>query len=440
VRHPELHGWGVVDPKRYNTRMCTRGWRSALLAARSVAAGVLRRVVGPGLFALVTSCGGAGRAPANASSGSEPGVAPTSSRPTVASIVSRARASVVVIRTEVGLGTGFIVAPNVIATNLHVLINARSAELHFADGTSSVTDAVLKVDPSHDLALLPLHESSRVRPPLVLGDDAHLHPGDAIVALGTPQGLDFTVSTGIVGAIREVNRNLTLLQITAPISPGSSGGPLFDEQGTVVGVTTLTMTRGQNLNFAVPARYVRALLEQPDAPLLLAQQPRSKPKQTAEDFEPHTTEKPYPEAVAGFRLGMTFADAKHACPGIMKSKLNRLECSSAPVPVPFAGGPVVLYFGNGRLVSVELLATSPEGARLALTNRYGAPRDPRAANAEIDRSASDTTHARKKVPIDASVHLRWSFAHGGSISVDEQPSGRCFVVYTAPVWDDSRNY
>jgi hypothetical protein len=390
---------------------------------------------------LFVACSGAQQHPEAQSAHGGVSAAASSARPTIAEIAARARPSVVVIRTDAGLGTGFVVAPKVVATNLHVLANAHSAELVFFDGTHSMAAGVLNVDATHDLALLAMPESGPTHTPLAFGDDRRLRAGDAVVALGTPQGLDFTVSTGVVGAVREVNSELTLLQITAPISRGSSGGPLLDDEGVVVGVTTLMMVNGQNLNFAVPARYVQALLARPPSPRSLTQQASAKRTPGVDPRNVLITQKPYPEAVAGFKLGMTITDTRHACPGTVTEKKNYLECSIARVPVPFASGPVSLYLSNGRLISVKLVATSALEGRIALTERYGTPYDWRVAfNAAIDRGDFPGPNAPKKIPVDQTVHLRWSFAHGGGISLDERSPRRVEVLYTAPVWDDAGNY
>jgi len=82
--------------------------------------------------------------------------------------------------------------------------------------------------------------------------------GEEVIVLGNPRGLEGSVSTGIVSAFREIG-GAHYLQITAPISPGSSGGPVFSANGQVVGITTATVSRGQNLNFALGANVLRAL-------------------------------------------------------------------------------------------------------------------------------------------------------------------------------------
>jgi len=89
--------------------------------------------------------------------------------------------------------------------------------------------------------------------------------GDSIVAIGHPLGLEDTVSNGLVSAVRKLDKGLTVLQISAPIAPGSSGGPIFNDRGEVIGVATAIMLGGQNINFGVPVSYLKELLKRPAA-------------------------------------------------------------------------------------------------------------------------------------------------------------------------------
>jgi hypothetical protein len=101
-----------------------------------------------------------------------------------------------------------------------------------------------------------------------LGNSDAVEVGDPVYAVGNPQGLEGTFSQGIVSSIRQVGSD-KLLQITAPISPGSSGGPVLNLRGEVVGVSVATFSGGQNLNFAIPSNYLKALLSKtgPTIPL-----------------------------------------------------------------------------------------------------------------------------------------------------------------------------
>jgi hypothetical protein len=94
--------------------------------------------------------------------------------------------------------------------------------------------------------------------------------GDPVYAVGNPEGWEGTFSQGLVSGIRHVDAD-TILQITAPISPGSSGGPVLNSQGSVVGIAVATFTEGQNLNFAVPVVYLAALLRDAKYPVPLKQ-------------------------------------------------------------------------------------------------------------------------------------------------------------------------
>jgi hypothetical protein len=174
-------------------------------------------------------------------------------------IAARATPSVVLIKVPGGLGSGFVVsADGRVVTNFHVISGARSATVTTADGREFSAVEVMGADPAHDVAVLRI--GAHGINALPLGESAAARPGEHIVAIGHPLGLGDTVSDGLVSAVRQVSRDLSLLQISAPISPGSSGGPVFDDQGDVIGISTLFVAGGQNLNFAVPIDAVKPLL------------------------------------------------------------------------------------------------------------------------------------------------------------------------------------
>ncbi len=176
-------------------------------------------------------------------------------------IVEQSRAAIV--RVEVGtdrVGTGFVVdGSGAIATNLHVVVGATDIKVRTLDGAVLTVARILAFDPDHDLALLDVDPRLPL-PMLRLGDSDQVAAGDPVIAIGNPLGvLDYTVSDGLISSVRTVSAELTLLQISAPISQGSSGGPLFNTFGEVIGVATAIFNEGQNLNFGVPSNYVRAL-------------------------------------------------------------------------------------------------------------------------------------------------------------------------------------
>ncbi len=167
------------------------------------------------------------------------------------------------MRIEVGsdrVGTGFVIdATGAVATNLHVVVGGSDIKVRTLDGTVLTVPRVLALDPEHDLALLDVDPRSPL-PVLKLGDSDKVSAGDPVIAIGNPLGvLDYTVSDGLISSVRNVSADLTLLQISAPISQGSSGGPLFNSFGEVIGVATAIFNEGQNLNFGVPSNYIREL-------------------------------------------------------------------------------------------------------------------------------------------------------------------------------------
>jgi hypothetical protein len=155
------------------------------------------------------------------------------------------------------LGSGFFVAEHVIATNFHVIRGAAKGYGRLVGHKVgfSIT-GVVGIDKDRDLALLSVDVKA---PPLRLANSGPAEVGDNIYAVGNPEGLEGTFSQGLVSGIRHRGAD-SILQITAPISPGSSGGPVLNSKGEVVGVAVSTCTEGQNLNFAVPAAYLAQLL------------------------------------------------------------------------------------------------------------------------------------------------------------------------------------
>jgi serine protease Do len=176
-----------------------------------------------------------------------------------AEIAEKATPSVVLIKVPDGLGTGFVVAEDGrIVTNVHVIRGATKATIVTADGQEFSDVELLAADEVHDLAVLRI--GAHGLKALALGDSAAAKPGEHVVAIGHPLGLGNSVSDGLVSAIRELSPKRTMLQISAPISPGSSGGPVFNDRGEVIGISTLVITSGQNLNFAVPINVLKPLL------------------------------------------------------------------------------------------------------------------------------------------------------------------------------------
>lgn len=194
-------------------------------------------------------------------------------------VARRAFPSTVLILTRdrqgqpAGLGSGFAIGSGLIATNFHVIDGAASAVVRpVGDSTEYVVAGMLVTDPAHDLAVL--HVPNLSTPSLPFTEqDATI--GDPVYVVGNPRGLEGTFSQGIVSGLRRVGPD-SVVQITAPISPGSSGGPVLDATGKVIGIATATLQGGQNLNFAVPASYVGAALAGAGDPQPFGSQRREK--------------------------------------------------------------------------------------------------------------------------------------------------------------------
>jgi serine protease Do len=186
--------------------------------------------------------------------------APARAALTPAQIAARAMPAVVTIRTGSGLGTGFVVRPEGwIATNFHVIASGAHVTVTTGDARQFDVVEVLAASPEHDLALVRVEAQGL--PPLSLGDSDAMRPGDPVVAIGNPLGLEDTVSNGLISAVRTIHEGAEVLQISAPIAPGSSGGPIFNDRGEVIGVAAAFLQRGQNLNFGVPIRYLARMMQ-----------------------------------------------------------------------------------------------------------------------------------------------------------------------------------
>jgi S1-C subfamily serine protease len=158
-------------------------------------------------------------------------------------------------------GSGFLISKDGhVVTNYHVIKNGSSALVKLPNGTFFAVDGVLASDKSRDVVIIKVHGIDFRR--LTLGDSDRLQVGEEVVAIGNPLSLESTVSNGIVSAIRIIeDEGGKFVQITAPISPGSSGGPLFNMSGEVVGITTSGLRGGENLNFAIPINDVKLMLK-----------------------------------------------------------------------------------------------------------------------------------------------------------------------------------
>lgn len=175
-----------------------------------------------------------------------------------AEIVAHARPAVVVIETDKGLASGFVVKPDgIIVTNHHVVADATAMAVKLASGEVYRNVYLLSSDPIDDLAFLKIEAVDL--PTIPLGNSNDVQVGEEVLLVGAPQGLEQTVSNGLISGIR-LDDGVRVLQTSAAASPGSSGGPLLNRNGEAIGVMSFKLVNGENLNFTIPINYVRGKL------------------------------------------------------------------------------------------------------------------------------------------------------------------------------------
>lgn len=228
-------------------------------------------------------------------------------------LVRRIKPSAVAIETfdargeKLTRGSGFFVDVDRIVTNRHVIEGAHRAEVHSSTGVKFPVKGVLAIDAEGDIALLKVDPPPGQVRPLSL-DRTSPQEGESIVVIGNPLGLEGSVTNGIVSAVRDIPTFGRIIQITAPISPGSSGSPVVNMQGQVIGVATLQITGGQSVNFAIPSERISQL--QTAAPISLP------------DLVTATSRNKRARAVQYFRDGLSFLskdDCEKALPYFEKA-------------------------------------------------------------------------------------------------------------------------
>jgi tetratricopeptide (TPR) repeat protein len=179
-------------------------------------------------------------------------------------LVKRIKPSAVAIETfdakgnTLSRGSGFFIAADKVITNRHVIEKSTRVEIHLFNGKKFAVKGVLAIDGEGDLALLQVEVPPATAVPLQIMQRVP-QEGESIVVIGNPYGLEGSVSNGIVSAVREISGYGKIIQITAPISPGSSGSPVVNMVGQVIGIATLQAAEGQSLNFAVPSERIAQL-------------------------------------------------------------------------------------------------------------------------------------------------------------------------------------
>ncbi|HEY2329432.1 MAG TPA: trypsin-like peptidase domain-containing protein, partial [Verrucomicrobiae bacterium] len=202
----------------------------------------------------------------------------------VSSLVKQIGEAVVQVRTPEGLGSGFFInADGYLITNFHVIEGETEISVevyHQKDGQLDRETykqvKIIAINKFHDLALLKIEDKDAPKFKYVtLGNADALNVGDAVFAIGSPLGLERTVTQGILSTkTRQMEGNL-YLQTSTQINPGNSGGPLFNLAGEVVGVTNMKITMGEGLGFAIPVELVKTFLDHRDAFAYAADNPNN---------------------------------------------------------------------------------------------------------------------------------------------------------------------
>jgi hypothetical protein len=152
-------------------------------------------------------------------------------------------------------GSGFIVrSDGVIVSNYHVICNAARIEIKI-DGQTFDVYGITYSDKRNDFVILKITKDNL--PTITIGDSDSVNVGQRVYVIGSPHGLENTISEGILSGIRSVEPGKKILQISAPISQGSSGGPVFNKEGEVIAIVTAYIKQGQNLNLAMPINLIK---------------------------------------------------------------------------------------------------------------------------------------------------------------------------------------
>ncbi|HEY5298615.1 MAG TPA: trypsin-like peptidase domain-containing protein [Verrucomicrobiae bacterium] len=202
----------------------------------------------------------------------------------VSSLVKQIGEAVVEVRTPEGLGSGFFInSDGYLITNFHVIEGETEITVEVYHQTNGQLDRetykrvkIVAINKFHDLALLHIEDKNAPKFKYVtLGSSDSLSVGDTVFAIGSPLGLERTVTQGIVSTkTRELEGEL-YLQTSAQINPGNSGGPLFNLAGEVVGVTNMKISVGEGLGFAIPVELVKSFLDHRDAFAYAADNPNN---------------------------------------------------------------------------------------------------------------------------------------------------------------------
>jgi len=229
-----------------------------------------------------------------------------------AQIAEKLAKSVVTLRGSgggvVNTGSGFIISSDgKIVSNLHVVRDMNNGGVQLATGEMYHSFTILAFDELRDLAILQI--AGFDLPAVELGNSNNVRVAEPVLAIGGPLGLQGTVTSGIVSALRDVTGGGSkLIQTDAATNPGNSGGPLVNGRGQVIGVITFKLSESEGLNFAVPINYVRGLLGALQRPMSLSE---LKTKLVTRGFDP-LEDRMSPYLVSGSSASTDWGDSNEA--------------------------------------------------------------------------------------------------------------------------------
>lgn len=177
--------------------------------------------------------------------------------------------AVVLVRTSSGLGSGFFVSKaGYLITNFHVIAGEKKIAVtqYVEDGKVLKREIYKEVEivataPFHDLAVLRVQTLKHDVEPVVLAPDDRATVGETVAVIGSPMGLERTVTEGVISQTARLFAGILYVQIDAPVNPGNSGGPLFNNRGQVIGIVNMGASWMEGLNFAIPVRHAKFLLD-----------------------------------------------------------------------------------------------------------------------------------------------------------------------------------
>ena len=181
--------------------------------------------------------------------------------------------SVVLVKTAAGLGSGFFInRKGYLITNFHVIAGEKHISVTQFLQEGKILRRILHKEveivataPFHDLAILRLEDFDTEITPVVFEPEEKLSIGETVFAIGNPLGLERTVTEGVLSQTHRNFGGILYLQVDAPVNPGNSGRPLFNARGQVVGIINMGVPTMEGLNFAIPARHARYILDHIDA-------------------------------------------------------------------------------------------------------------------------------------------------------------------------------